>query len=526
MFELIFITSNNEKLAHARHLCSKYQIKISKQKNYGVGYEEPRIYDRESLLKSSIEDAIKRFSKNVSNPEEKFFFIEDTSVKIHALSSENNEIPGVDIKYWMNENNFNSINELLKSKGENRKVTVRSDVILVIPKRLQLHLKLPNPYVKFYSTSEGFFTEQEFEIETQPLYPWLNNRTFNKWFVPQGFDKPISLLEIDDADLNDFRKGAFDQMLDFLHSKGYIKFRQLLVDSEKKGKQLALFQPLLFIICGPTCSGKTTLAEYLMEKYQYYHIEASDFMYLNYYERHGVDSNVKIGDFAREVLLNNPGIVVNRILKHIKHIENIPIVITGFRDLKEIEIFENSYLGDLSISQLYINADIEIRFEREKLRNRLDAVTSLEAFKKKNSQQELMGLKEIENELINSTICNESSIKKYFQMFQKRYHKPLINFIKQKNGYYKALWSARSLENAILVALSLEKQKNTYYTTTEISHLINKLDHHKNNPKSKNNISRYFNQDYHPYFEIKLINNKTMYRLSNTGYSRAILLKT
>ena len=59
---LTFVTSNNVKLAHARHICKGYDFELTQHKKvfYGVGYDEPRITDRDSLLKSSIEDAIKR----------------------------------------------------------------------------------------------------------------------------------------------------------------------------------------------------------------------------------------------------------------------------------------------------------------------------------------------------------------------------------------------------------------------------------------------------------------------------------
>lgn len=527
MFELIFITSSNEKLAHVRHLCADYSLKISKQKNYGIGYSEPRIKDRDSLLRISVEDAILRFSKSVANPESKFFFIEDTSVIIHALSQRKNEVPGVDIKYWMIENDFDTINEEIVKNGNNRSVTVRSDLILVIPENLQTHLGLTQRYLQFTSEMKGSITTKEFQFETQPLYPWLNKRTFNKWFIPEGFEKPISLLKIEDADNNDFRKGALTDMLDFLLAKGYIRKKSILSKDEKSSKQLSLFlfQPLLFIICGPTCAGKTTLARYLIKKYRYYHIEASDFMYLIFYERHGIRSNVEIGDFASEVLLNDPGIVVNRILEDINDFENFPLVITGFRNKKEIEIFENFYNSDLSIVPIYIDAKINVRFGRETERGRIDAEITMADFKIKSIQQNLMGLSEIEKILKDFTIINEGTFDEYFDSFQNQYNQPLDNFIRVEKDYYVNLWSTMKLENAILITLLAETETDAFYTTTEISHLINRRFEYRNIPKNKNNISRYFNQNFSPYFEVNVLNGKVAYKLSNTGYSRALLLK-
>ena len=95
MTDITFITSNLTKLAHARHLCKGYDVNILQHKKFFYnkkGYEEPRIYDRNKLLKESFNDAITRWEKNVSNFGERLFFIEDTSVRIDALSDKNNEV--------------------------------------------------------------------------------------------------------------------------------------------------------------------------------------------------------------------------------------------------------------------------------------------------------------------------------------------------------------------------------------------------------------------------------------------------
>ena len=32
----------------------------------------------------------------------------------------------------------------------------------------------------------------ENEIKTNLVYPWLDNKTFNKWFIPDGVSVPLS----------------------------------------------------------------------------------------------------------------------------------------------------------------------------------------------------------------------------------------------------------------------------------------------------------------------------------------------
>ena len=523
MKELIFITSNSAKLMHAKHLCRNYAVRISKQKNYGIGYQEPRIDNREELIRRSVEDAIKRFNKATPNPENKFFFIEDTSVIINALSKEK-EFPGVDIKYWMRENSFLSVDEKLKYFGNDRSAIVRSDVILIFPKKLAD--KLNQTYKVFTSQVHGTITPEEFKVKTQPLFPWLSDTTFNKWFIPKGCKLPISLLSIKDADFFDFRAGAFNEMLKFLESAGFI---QSLESSNIRNKtlsaQLNLFSPYVFIICGQTCAGKTTIASHLINKYKYYHVEASDFMYLSFYERHGLTSNVNIGDFAEDALKKNVSIVVDQIIENIKILKNTPIVITGFRNAKEIESFCQQYKGIYPIKSVYIEANETVRYERCLKRGRHDSQKNLDDFKEKDIQQNNMGLDKIMETYKDDTIENNSTIDDYYQRFETFYQMQL-DAINKFDFIIPGVITSKKLQNAIIQTLAEQSDLDKYHTTTEIANLINLNENYSNKPKNKNNVSRYFNQNYHPYFEIKINDSgHACYRLSQTGIAYSIFLK-
>ena len=103
----------------------------------------------------------------MSAPEDKFFFIEDTSVIIHALSQER-PYPGVDIKYWMQENNFESIDSKLKALGNDRSVEVRSDIVLMLPHQLQI--LIGEQFKRFTSSITGKIVDHEIEITTQMFY--------------------------------------------------------------------------------------------------------------------------------------------------------------------------------------------------------------------------------------------------------------------------------------------------------------------------------------------------------------------
>lgn len=517
MLELTFITSSNIKLNHANHLCKNYTVNVVgyKKKYYGKGYDEPRIYERDELLKHSIDDAFRRWKKNISRPEEKFFFIEDTSVIIHALSQDGIEVPGVDIKYWMQENDFQSVDKILKRHGNDRRVTVRSDVLLMLTSSLKKEGE--EPFVRFTSETHGTIVDYEHDITTNPFYPWLDNKTFNKWFVPDGCELPISMLSISEADKHDFRAGAFLSMLNFLEDNKLIQCK----DNESSFASmtqvgLPIGMPF-FIVSGPTCAGKTTLAEYMVNRYGYYHIEASDFMYLHYYKKLGIGSSITISEFAKKALAEKPDIVVEEILKYLETIEERPVIITGLRTIKEIEAFFQKYKGSYSIEIVSVNANENIRLNRYLIRNRGGTATR-EKFYIDSQLQYEMGLASLIEKYSENTVINDGTLEGFYNKFVNRYEKELSNinqFISQDIRKIKP----KALEDAILISLYINK--SNYLTTAEIAKLINKTFSDMNIEKSKNNVSRYFNQSYYPYFEAIRDNGVNKYRLSQTGNMHA-----
>jgi len=504
MIELVFISSSRTKFAHLEYLLKDSGYFITPQRNYGIGYEEPRIYDREELLKASHADAKDRFIKSVSNHEEKFFILEDTSVVIHALSSERNEVPGLDIKYWMQDNDFDSVDALLKTKGNHRACTVRSDILLHLPKKLKdIH---GVEYIVFTGYSDGYICENERVIKTSPLYPWLDNKTFNKWFVPKAYKDqniPVSELSIDKADQHDFRKNAITKLINFLG-------RQDLSSYQRRYREIdlpTLFSPPTFLLLGSTCAGKSTLAEYVSKKFGYYHIEASDFMHLEYYRRHGVGSSVNIGDFAEQVLIENPKIVADKVVEFCKDID-APFIISGFRTPIEVEIFTTSHNRHTHV--VFIDTKQSIRYERCLARKRDDAAYTFDKFQKKDLQQYNMGIDLLEKNT-KDRLANDLSYEDYYKSFNQIYGIDILGFPRN----VKKLEDLR-LENLILLALY--KYNDNFFTTAQIAKIIND-EFNLQTPKSKNNISRYFNQQFHPYYEIKQENSINRYRVNFTGTS-------
>ena len=133
------------------------------------------------------------------------------------------------------------------------------------------------------------------------------------------------------------------------------------------------------------------------------------------------------------------------------------------------------------------------------------------------SQNE-MGLREVMNKYSSATVFNEGSFDEYYDVFVDRYNSDLVDLRQniQASNYKK---KPRALEDAILMAMLIND--SDFLTTTEIAKLINCTYSDINLVKNKNNVSRYFNQNFHPYFEAKKVNNVNKYRLSQTGKMHA-----
>ncbi|WP_159880396.1 non-canonical purine NTP pyrophosphatase [Aquitalea denitrificans] len=519
MRELIFFTSNITKLAHFRHLAKKYGIVVNgfKEKTYRASYDEPIIDDRSELLRLSYLSALKKWNLSKHGNSNKLFFFEDTSVRIDALSSKSEE-PGVNVKYWMKGMTFELLDQILKSHGNNRKVSVRSDIVLHIPEHWKEALKLDAEYIWVYGTVEGTITENEFNINTNMVYPWLDSKTFNRWFIPLGADAPLSMLPIAEADQYDFRAIAFNKIAMELEKMGVLTQGSEENQYRHQMELDNIFEiPCVFVICGPSCAGKTTLAQWLTDENHIPHIEASDFMYKAFWERHGLRSSVKIGDFAESALKTEKDIVSGQIAKHILEKEYPISIITGFRSPDEIKILESSLGSSYHIKTIYLEAEYTIRLERALLRSR-DNVDELK-FQYRDSQEERMGIKGICTE--NNTIIfkNEASFNE------------LIDEIKKEASFEIIVTPPKlrlnittTLEQYILLTLLSCNESDLWSTTTEIAALINNK---FQIAKSKNNVSRYFNQGYHPYYEVRIRDGKKSleYRLSATGKSEAKRIK-
>ncbi len=514
MFDLWFLTTNAIKLSHFRYLARGAGIVINSfhERTYYGSYQEPKIKDRDELLKSSYESALMQW-KRAGYSDEAFFCFEDTSVIINALSKDG-EFPGTDVKYWMKETKFSGLDEIIKACGNDRSVSVRSDIILHLPFSVRSTYGLDDSYLQFTGITHGFIISSERTIKSNPLRPWQDASSFNKWFVPHGENKPYSLLSARAELKYDFRRKAFSQLRNFVEKIGF-----KLEEDNRLPRQLALHGvaevPPLFLICGPSGSGKTTVAEFLVKNFGYMHFEASDFMRLAYYERLGRNPTVKISNFATAVLKEEPWTVPSKIVEYAGRFSGSPFVVTGFRSQKEINGFEELYKQEGKIVRVFVDASLEVRYGRVCKRNRDDVPNSLLDMDRKDREQQKMGLLKIKNESEVNLIRNESTRKIFLSTFQK-YFLSEYSFAKKSRNIFTSK-GIHSLEEAIIFSLGDDGgEKN--YTTTMLARLINDGNRRRFQTE-KDNVSRFFNQKFSPFFSMKFDHGKARYSLSQTGIS-------
>lgn len=525
MRELTFFTSNQTKLAHARFLAEGRQIRIQgfRQRTYHAGYDEPRLKSREAILEASYRSARRQMLKAGYSEASHPFILEDTSVRIDALSRGDEEVPGVDIKYWMEGRSFADVDRMLRAHGNVRDATVRSDVLLHVPTSYRKSWSLPQDteFVIFTGEQRGSVVERESEFSTNLVYPWLDDKSFNKWFQPEGCDGPLGSLPIEMADKVDFRRKSFEKLFSFLEERRYFW-------EPAAQMQLSLDRKPNIILCGYTCAGKTTASQHLARAFGYLHVEASDFMQLSYYYRHGYRGPITIGDFAENALAQKPTIAAEKVVEYM--IQNLaePIVISGFRAPRELEFLEAemAFYGKPFVAR-FVVADEQIRFDRLRGRARPGDNLSIEEFRARDLQQERMGLERIREEPEALTIENNGCLDIFLNdinLLADEGHGSEIDIDASLASLARTPDIA--LQDAILIGLLTVWQSNEarkFYTTTEVAGLISKA-FPKIIPKHKDNVSRYFNQDYYVYYDIggATKNGTRKYRLSNTGYGMAI----
>lgn len=407
---LWFYTGNSEKWLQARLLSDEYRLLISQSKsesgkveNYGLG--------RQEMLDESLREAVRRTGG------ESLVFVEDTTARIEALSGEG-DFPGLETKEWFDRTSFGHLDSILKELGNDRRASVRSDIALYVPRL--------GRSVRFEGVTDGWIAEAEPPRRLHPLYQWLTTETFNGWFVPNGSDRVLGLMDLDEASHFDFRERALRQM--FERVQEYTAAINLSTSAYRvlKSERSAITEPIpgLFleppriVVVGRTCAGKSTFAQYASMHHNFLHIEASSVLRgLPWPEDlPQVDSVADSARYAHE-LLNYHGraAVAEHILaKDGDTLRISPFVISGLRTIEEIDYLKG-VLDNLFV--VLVESPANQRWERHIKRNRPGRVVATRAeFRSADRSQDSFGLLPVAKDLADLVLSNGDDLDHYLNV--------------------------------------------------------------------------------------------------------------
>jgi len=397
--QVFFYTSNIQKYLQARLVFDSAGLILQHFKSS----TEPYFEDYTGTKRQLLARAINELRDTVSSGS--LFFVEDTSLRIEVLSQTGVDYPGVAVKEWFTETRFDQLDSLLQSQGNDRRATIKSDIALHVP-------GLGHP-VFFEGSVSGRVADSPPEFAENPKYPWLTPKTFNGWFIPNGVEKRLGEMSIEEAWGYDFRIRALESLLSRLEE--YTGVLNLYPQAYTRRQhfdlstQMPLFAGLILVIVGPSCAGKTTFGEYAQEKHDAMHIEAS--AVLRMLRRDEPDDASDAFTFAREFLSRNgPDIIARKIVQIYSSKFDKNVVVTGFRTIEEIEFVKDS-LPQARV--VYIDASERTRFERHIARGRTPDCVTLEDFRRSDEQQASFGLLRVAEHIADTRIVNEGSMEDF-----------------------------------------------------------------------------------------------------------------
>jgi dephospho-CoA kinase/inosine/xanthosine triphosphate pyrophosphatase family protein len=390
-----FYTSNIDKFLQARVVFRRAGLDLSHFPRMTSPYEEDYSSSKADLLKKATHDVADK-TGGLS-----IFFIEDTTIRIEALSSED-DVPGLRAKEWFAETTFNDLDKLLQKQDNMRAATVKSDIALYVP-------GLRDPVI-ISAETKGRIVDKLPPAHISVRHPWLNTTTFNGWFVPDGADRPLGLMSLEQSWNFDFRIRALSGLLDRLEE--YTAILNLsgkalaTVRVGSRNLQPALIAPdTVVVVVGKTCAGKTTFSEFLCDATGYAFVEASDVV-RELVEEHALSGGTPFLRARR--LLDGHGldVVAKRIIDLYGSSPLPGLVISGFRTIEELEHVKSFYPN---VKVVLVHSSERARYERFLERKRDTHHVSIEEFRHDDQQQWSFGLLRVAEDFADIRILNERS---------------------------------------------------------------------------------------------------------------------
>ena len=404
---LYFVTGSAAKFAQAEYVFDRLGLPLA-------GSLSDRANEIEDYYGGALQ-LIEQKLRDISLGRKTVYFVEDTYVRIEALSQRTNAqpdsaewaratVPGLKTKDWFENHSFQDLNSHIQETGGDRRASVYSTIGLHIP-------GVVSPQV-FTGHLMGSIANCPGEgLPANRLYPWLSPDSFNAWFVPIGETTPLSDLDLERSLDLDFRVSALLALADRLEE--YMAILNLpsvsieLVPHRQYAAQSQLFptrRPPVAVI-GLTCAGKTTFGEFL-SKYDYEHIEASSI--LRILQGSNLAPNSRAGYFQAITTLSSEGwdIIARRAIDLYERSLESGICITGLRTVEELEFLARKF-PDLIV--VLVEAPAQMRFERYMNRDRAGDDASLTRFREREHEHASFGLISIADHCATVQILNDAT---------------------------------------------------------------------------------------------------------------------
>lgn len=395
--DVYFYTSNIEKYLQARAIFEKCGLILRHFRTRTEPYAEDYSVGKDELLRRAIDevkDSVGRGS---------LFFVEDTSIRIEALSSPESDIPGLAAKEWFASTSFDKLNQTLLSRGDERRASVKSDIALHVP-------GLGKP-VFFRGECRGVVATTPPQFSAPVAHPWLTPSTFNGWLIPDGSTKRLGEMSFEESWRFDFRVKSLLSLIERLEE--YCAALNLPTSAySRRGSagaagQLSLLemQREVLIVVGRTCAGKTTMCEHLSVQHGFRFFEASDV--LRMFDRPGSLREASEQVFAEHVLTKQgPDAVARKILSLLDSTVE-KLAISGFRTIEELECLRAS-IPEAKI--VFVEASDRTRYERRIKRARAGESMTFAEFNALDQAQWRFGLLRVAEEMADIKVVNERTI--------------------------------------------------------------------------------------------------------------------
>lgn len=402
--EVFFYTSNLPKFLHASTVFKRSGLALRHFKSRTDPYSEDYSAGTERLLTKAIGEIIATVGR------QSVFFVEDTSLRLEALSEGADDFPGLAVKEWFSSTSFRKLDGELRRQGNNRTATIKSDIALHIP-------GLERPLF-FRGTISGIVASSPPIFKEDPQHPWLTPTTFNGWFIPDGSNRRLGEMDLEESWKFDFRTKALEILLARLEeyaailnlpSQSYTRSRHAAASS-----QLLLFpeRPVLVVV-GKTCAGKSSFGEHA-ELRGFEWAEAS--AVLRTFRSKFENEPTKDSEFAKKTLdAKGQDAVAKKVLQLYANRLGDGLVVTGFRAIEELETVK----AQIPHAQVVlVEASERLRYQRHLARGRIASVKSVTEFREHDIEQWKFGLLRVAEDFADVRVINEGTLDDYRQKIE------------------------------------------------------------------------------------------------------------